>query len=187
MTRRWYIACTIGIGIGSAAMARASDVVVDVLIDVPSVIAVDVRGDLTFDLSRLPGPKAPNDCENVYPPGSACQSVTYDPTGQRDITVAVFDNSEGQRSSLNEKVSGQWSKSYGVGVPTTAFRSEDRAKPSAARPLAVAPAEVDRPVSRGQWVTYVRTIRLVTTPESLTETPKGGVQTTVTYEVTRAD
>ena len=52
----------------------AGEATVDIVVEIPSVVALDVKGDLVFDLSKLPGPSSPSDCENVFPPGSACNT-----------------------------------------------------------------------------------------------------------------
>lgn len=168
------------------AALRAGEVIVDVFVDVPAVIAVDVTGDLVFDLSRLPGPKAPNDCENVYPPGSACEWVTYDPTGGRSISVAVFDNSPSGSVILSERVAGAWTRSLGSRVATSDLhvRASD-AEAGGPKALSAANEEVARSAPGGRWVRYSRSLKLVTRASTLVQTPREGMQTTVTYALSR--
>lgn len=180
------LACALALA--APAALPAGEVVVDVFVDVPAVIAVDVTGDLVFDLSRLPAPSAPNDCENVYPPGSACEWVSYDPTGGRTISVAVFDNSPSGSLVLSERVAGAWTRSFGSRVATSdlqvrATDSESRGP----RPLSAVSEEVARTAPGGRWVRYSRTLKLVTRAATLVQTPREGMQTSVIYAVSRTE
>lgn len=187
--RRRALAALIVLGMALPAVLRAGEEVVDLFVEIPSVVAVDVRGDVTFDLSRLPGPRSASDCENVFPPGSACRFATYDPTGSGSITVAVFDNAERGSATLEERVAPVWSGGFPGQLATTDLQARDASDPGGKKlkALKTVPAEVARAAAEARWVTFTRSFRLVVPVSSLQETPREGIQTTMTYTVSHSD
>jgi len=176
-------------GFAFPAALGAGEAAVDIVVDIPSVVALDVKGDLVFDLSKLPGPSSPNDCENVFPPGSACKAAIYDPTGARGITVAVFDNSEKGSTILQEKVAPDWSRALPGSVSTTDLQARpiNETLGKSTQPVKTSLAEIARIPAAGRWTTLTRSFRLVAPASGLKETPREGIQTTITYSVSHAE
>lgn len=187
--RRGTLVALIASGMAMPSILRAGEEVVDLFVEIPSVVAVDVRGDVTFDLSRLPGPRSAGDCENVFPPGSACKFATYDPTGSGSITVAVFDNAERGSATLEERVAPAWTGGFPGQLATTDLQARDPDEPEGKKltPLKTVPAAVARTAVEARWITFVRSFRLVVPVSGLQETPREGIQTTVIYSVSHSD
>ena len=181
----------------AAPPARAAEAVIDLFVVIPPVVAVRVEGEVVFDLSKLRAPRSPADCENVFPPGSACKEVRYDPTGPGEVVVSVFDNSESGATTLHESVDAKWEGGSHVKFPrTTDIRSASvgvdprtgaRGPAQIGERMTLAPRELRRMPAEPRWVSSSRSFKLVCSPSDLVATPRGGARAFVTYSASHVD
>jgi hypothetical protein len=181
----------------AAPAARAAEEVIDLFVVIPPVVAVRVEGEIVFDLSKLRAPRSPADCENVFPPGSACKEVRYDPTGPGEVVVSVFDNSESGATTLHESVDARWEGGNRGRFPqTTDIRSSSvdidsrtgaRGPAQVGERMTLTPREFRRKPAEPRWISSSRSFKLVCSPSDLVATPRGGVQAFVTYSVSHVD
>jgi hypothetical protein len=102
-------------------------------VTIPSVVAIDVETDVTFDLTNYIGGTG---CANNFPPSISCSTATFAPTSAStttgatpaptgyDIFVSVFDNKAGAAVSVGGFVDAAWSPSGGPGFVTTMFATK---------------------------------------------------------------
>lgn len=181
----------------AAPPARAAEVGLDLFVVIPPIVAVRVEGEIVFDLSKLPAPRSPADCENVFPPGSACKEARYDPTGPGVVVVSVFDNSESGATTLHESVDARWEGGNQGRFPQTTdirsarvdvdSRTGARGPAQVGERMTLTPREFGRKPAEPRWVSSSRSFKLICSPSDLVATPRGGVQAFVTYSVSHVD
>jgi hypothetical protein len=135
-----------GGGQNTAPSAGAATSTTTVTLLIPGVIGIDIETDVTFDMNALATASAPNECLNVFPPGSACASARFTPTstattagaspapeftaattggGVGAIYLSLFDSTAGSVATkhVTNVVPAAWSGTT-PGIPTTDLRTQ---------------------------------------------------------------
>ena len=188
--RRRLLPCALALTFALAAPAalRAGEVILDVFVDVPAVIAVDVTGDLVFDLSRLPGPGTQRLRERLparlglrvglvrsdWRPGDQRRGVRQ----QRVRLGRALRARRGGLDALLRKPRAHVRSSRQRGGFAIS-RAEGALWPPAKKWLGA------RPGAAG--CATAGSLKLVTRAATLVQTPREGMQTTVTYALSRTE
>lgn len=135
-----------GGGLNTAPSASAATSSTTVTLLIPGVIGIDIESDVTFNMNLLSAATAPNVCQNVFPPGSACTSARFTPTststtagatpapeftaptagaGTGAIYFSLFDSTAGSVATkhVTNVIPAAWSGTT-PGVATTDLRTQ---------------------------------------------------------------